>query len=147
MGPGNQKRTREPGNEEEVSAFVDSNVLVRHLVGDPPEMAARATAYLRRETGLLVTDLIFAETIYVLESFYEILRTDIYEAMQSLITMTSVSVVDAPLLLRSLELYEYDRLDFAESYLVALAESTNVKQVASFDRSIDRVKSITRIEP
>jgi predicted nucleic acid-binding protein len=127
-----------------VSAFVDANVLVRHLVGDPPTTAARATKYLRKEKSLLVADLIFAETIYVLESVYEVTRARIREAMQALILMESVNVVDAPLLLRSLEL---DRLDFAESYLIALSESTGVKAVASFDRSIDRISSIKRIEP
>jgi len=130
-----------------VSAFVDTNVLVRHLVGDPPKMAARATAYLQRESELLVADLIVVETIYVLESFYEVARPEISEAMRALIVMESVSVVDAPLLLRAVEIYEHDRLDFAEAYLIASAESTGVMQIASFDRSIDRVKSITRVEP
>lgn len=130
-----------------MSAFVDTNVLVRHLIGDPPKMAARATAYLQKESELLVADLIVAETIYVLESFYEVARPEISEAMRALIVMESVSVVDAPLLLRAIEIYEYDRLDFAEAYLIATAESTGVMQIASFDRSIDRVKSITRIEP
>ncbi len=130
-----------------MSAFVDTNVLVRHLVGDPPKMAARATAYLQRESELLVADLIVAEMIYVLESFYEVTRPEISEAMRALIVMESVNVVDAPLLLRAVEIYEYDRLDFAEAYLIASAESTGVMQVASFDRSIDRVKSITRVEP
>jgi predicted nucleic acid-binding protein len=130
-----------------VTAFVDSNVLVRHLVGDPPDMAARATAYLRKERALLVTDLIFAETIYVLESFYEVSRSNIRDAMQALITMESVSVLDANLLLRALEIYDAERLDFSESYLVALAESTGVGVVASFDRSIDGVRSVKRIEP
>jgi predicted nucleic-acid-binding protein len=147
MGPRDQEHACEQGREKSVSAFVDTNVLVRHLVGDPPDMAARATAYLRKETGLLVADLIVAETVYVLESFYEVARPKISEAMRALITMESVSVVDAPLLLRTLEIYEYDRLDFAEAYLVASAESTNVMQVASFDRSIDRIQSIKRIEP
>lgn len=130
-----------------MSAFVDTNVLVRHLIGDPPKMAARASAYLRRESEPLVADLIVAETIYVLESFYEVARPEISEAMRALIVMESVSVVDAPLLLRAVEIYECDRLDFAEAYLIASAESTGVMQVASFDRSIDRVKSITRVEP
>lgn len=130
-----------------MSAFVDTNVLVRHLIGDPPKMAARATAYLQRESQLLVADLIVAETIYVLESFYEVSRPEISEAMRALIVMESVRVVDAPLLLRAVEIYEYDRLDFAEAYLIASAESTGVTLVASFDRSIDRVKSITRVEP
>ncbi len=45
------------------------DVLVRHLTGDPPEMAARATAYLATVAELLVADLMVAETVYVLESF------------------------------------------------------------------------------
>lgn len=147
MGPRDHEHAGKQGRKESVSAFVDTNVLVRHLVGDPPDLAARATAYLRKETGLLVADLVFAETIYVLESFYEVARPKISEAMRALIMMESVSIVDAPLLLRSLEIYEHDRLDFAESYLVASAESTKILQVASFDRSIDRVQSIKRIEP
>ena len=130
-----------------MSAFVDTNVLVRHLIGDPPKLATRATDYLRGESDLLVADLIVAETIYVLESFYEVSRPEISESIRALIVMESVRVVDAPLLLRAVEIYEYDRLDFAEAYLIASAESTGVMRVASFDRSIDRVKTITRVEP
>lgn len=44
-----------------MSAFVDTNILVRHLTGDPGEMAARATAYLDVESDLLLTDLIVAQ--------------------------------------------------------------------------------------
>jgi len=51
------------------------------------------------------------------------------------------------MLLRALEVYELDRLDFAEAYLVAQAEVTGVGAVVSFDRSIDRVASVTRHEP
>ena len=58
-----------------------------------------------------------------------------------------VVTVDPALLLRSVEVYETDRLEFAEAYLVACAESTGVMRVASFDRSIDRVSTIERIEP
>jgi predicted nucleic-acid-binding protein len=130
-----------------LSAFVDTNILVRHLVGDPPAMARRATAYLREEAELLVADLVLAETIYVLESFYEVGRQDIATAMRSLLALDSVVVVDEALLLRSFEVYERDRLDFAEAYLVSCAETTGVARVASFDRTIDRVGSVERIEP
>ena len=44
-----------------MSAFIDTNVLVRHLTGDPPAMADRATAFLRSERDLLLTDLVAAE--------------------------------------------------------------------------------------
>ena len=130
-----------------MSAFVDTNVLVRHLVGDPPEMANRATAYLQSEPELFVADLIVAETIFVLETFYEVERSKICEAMRALIVMESVQIVDVPLLHRAIEIYEFERLDYAESYLVACAESTGVARIASFDRSIDRMHSVTRVEP
>jgi predicted nucleic-acid-binding protein len=130
-----------------VSAFVDTNILVRHLTGDPPEMARQATQYLTSASELLLTDLVVAETIYVLESFYNTPRAQIAEAMRSLIAFGSIITVDPALLLRSIEVYEIDRLDFAEAYLVASAETTGVNIVASFDRSIDRVGTVTRVDP
>jgi predicted nucleic acid-binding protein len=130
-----------------LSAFVDTNVLVRHLTGDPPSIAARATAYLGTERELFLTDLVVAETVYVLESFYEAPRGQVAQAVRSLVAFDSVICVDPSLLLRAIEVYESDRIDFAEAYLVACAESTGVGKVASFDRSIDRVDTIERIEP
>jgi len=130
-----------------VSAFVDTNILVRHLTGDPPDMAARATAYLRSESELLLTDLVAAETVYVLESFYEAPRPQVAESVRALIAFESVVCVDPALVLRAAEVYETDRIDFADAYLVACAESTGVGKIASFDRSLDRVPSIERIEP
>lgn len=130
-----------------MTAFVDTNVLVRHLTGDPPDLAERATAYLRTERELLLTDLVAAETVYVLESFYEAPRDQVGEAVRSLVAFDSIVCVDAALLLRAVEVYETDRIDFAEAYLVACAETTGVGMVASFDRSIDRVNTIERIEP
>ena len=129
-----------------MSAFVDTNILVRHLTGDPPDMAARATRFLADERDLLVADLIVAETVYVLESFYEAPRVQVAEAMRSLIASDSVVVVDPALLLRAIEVYETDRLDFAEAYLVACAESTEVGRVASFDRAIESVDTVQRVE-
>jgi predicted nucleic acid-binding protein len=130
-----------------MTAFVDTNVLVRHLTGDPPAMAERATAFLAAASELYLADLIVAETIYVLESFYRAPREQVADAMRSLVAMRSMITVDPALLLRAIEVYEVERLDFAEAYLVACAESTGIGRVASFDRTIDRVASVERIEP
>lgn len=126
---------------------MDTNVLVRHLTGDPADLAARATAYLGSVRELLLTDLVAAETVYVLESFYKAPRNEVATALRSLVAFESLVCVDPALLLRAIEVYETDRIDFAEAYLVACAESTGVGKVASFDRSIDRVDTIERIEP
>jgi predicted nucleic-acid-binding protein len=110
-------------------------------------MAVRATAALASEEQLLLADLVLAECVYVLESFYEVERPKIAALMRSAIALPLIAVVDAALLLRALEVYEVERLDFAEAYLVASAEATGVRRVLSFDRAIDRVKSVSRVEP
>lgn len=128
-------------------ALLDTNVLVRHLTGDPPGQARRATALLRARHDLILTDLVLAEMVYVLESFYERPRPEISQMSRALLALPSIAVVDHDLLLRALELYEAVRLDFAEAYLAALAELSDVNQVASFDRQIDRVETIKRVVP
>jgi predicted nucleic acid-binding protein len=130
-----------------VSAFVDTNVLVRHLTGDPPEQAARAAAFLAAADELLLVDLVVAETVYVLESFYEVPRARVAELVRAIIAFPAVVVLDPVLLLRSLEAYETDRLDFADAYLVAQAERSGVGMIASFDKAIDRMTTVRRLEP
>ncbi len=130
-----------------MTAFVDTNILVRHLTGDPPEQAARATRYLAEADELLLPDLIFAEVAYVLGSFYEAPRAQVATALRSVLAFPAIRVLDADLLQRTVEVYELHRLDFADAYLVASAERTGVGAVASFDRSIDRVTTIRREEP
>ncbi|MDP9181790.1 MAG: type II toxin-antitoxin system VapC family toxin [Actinomycetota bacterium] len=130
-----------------MTAFVDTNILVRHLTGDPPAQAKRATAYLASAEQLLLTDLVVAETVYVLESFYEAPRRQVAEAIRSILAFRAVVSLDPATLLRAVEVYEHHRLDFAEAYLVACAEGSGVGTVVSFDKTIDRVSSVRRVEP
>lgn len=130
-----------------MSAFLDTNVLIRHLTGEPPAQARRATAFLERADELLLPDLIVAETVFVLESFYEVKRPLVAELVRAVIGFPAIIVLDEPLLLRALEVYELDRIDFAEAYLVASAEASGVETIASFDRAIDRVATVRRLEP
>lgn len=129
-----------------MTVFLDTNVLVRHFTNDPPDLAARARAYLRLTGGLFLVDLVVAEVVYVLESYYEAPRETVARHVRSALGSPRIDVADASLLWRALELYEFERLDFPEAYLAALAEATGAS-VASFDRSLDRVETIERVEP
>ena len=130
-----------------MTAFVDTNVLIRHLTGDPPDLAARATAYLAAADELLLPDLIVAEVVYVLESFYEVPADEVARLVRSVIAYPPIRTLDPALLLRSLEVYETHRIDFAEAYFVASAEASGIPDIISFDRSIDRVATANLIEP
>ena len=130
-----------------MSAFVDTNMLIRHLTGDPPGQAAQATRLLSQAGQLLLPDLIVAEVVYVLESFYEVPRTRVAELVRAIIAFPAIEVADEPALLRAVEVYEVHRLDFADAYLVAEAEISGVNAVASFDKAIERVPTVRRVEP
>ena len=69
------------------------------------------------------------------------------ELARSIITFGSIETADPGLLLRAVEVYEVHRIDFSDAYLVALAETAGVDGIASSDRTIDRVSTVTRIEP
>jgi predicted nucleic-acid-binding protein len=130
-----------------VSAFIDTNVLIRHLTGDPPEQAARAACLLSRAGQLLLPDLIVAEVVYVLESVYKVPRARVAELVRAIVAFPAIEVADEPVLLRALEVYEVHRLDFADAYLVAEAETSGVNAVVSFDKSIERIPTVRRVEP
>lgn len=127
--------------------YVDTNILTRHITGDPPDMAVRAGAFMDEADELLLPDLIVAETVYVLESYYGLNRDEVAAFVRSVLSYRSIRTRNHALLSKSLDIYQDHRIDFAEAYLAAAAESTEVGIVVSFDRAIDRIPSVTRVEP
>lgn len=132
-----------------MNAFIDTNIIIRHLTGDPPDMAGRATRFLAAAGTheLRLADLVLAEVVYVLESFYKVPRAQVAEYARAIVAFPAIRVDDPAMLLRTIEVYETDRLDFADAYLVAAAERSGVGIVASFDKAIDRVDTIQRLVP
>jgi predicted nucleic acid-binding protein len=126
--------------------LLDTNILVRHLTGEPHEQAMRATAFLRDAAQLELPALIVAELVYVLESVYEQSRAQVTVLVRAVLAHPPVHAPEEALLLRAIELYETRRVHFAEAYLAAAAEHGD-GLIASFDRDLDRIDSVTRIEP
>jgi predicted nucleic acid-binding protein len=126
--------------------LLDTNVLVRHLTGRPAAQAARATNFLLHADRLDLPDLIVAELVYVLESTYGRPRSEVAALVRAIIAFEPVETTDERVLMRAVELYETQRLDFAEAFLAALAE-TGDGRIASFDKGLGRVPTVTRVEP
>lgn len=125
---------------------LDTNVLIRHLTGEPTDQARRASAFLATAQRLELPDLIVAEMVYVLQSLYARPRREVAVQVRSVLAYPPVRVDNEERLLRALELYEVGHVDFAEAHLAARAEVSDGR-VASFDRGLDRVETITRVEP
>lgn len=110
-------------------------------------MGRRATSFLAQADALHLADLILAETVYVLQSVYRVARPEVAALARALVGSRNIVTDDPALLMRTIDVYEHHRLSFADAYLIALAEVDADSGVASFDRGIDKVGTITRIEP
>jgi predicted nucleic acid-binding protein len=130
-----------------MSLVLDTNVIVRHLTGEPPDQGLAASHLLRAADALVLTDVIAAETVYVLQSVYKASRPTIAMALRALLALPSVHAEHEAIVLRGLDLYELERMDFTDAYLVAFAEANGLTEIASFDQGIDRAASVSRIDP
>ncbi len=128
-------------------AVLDTNVLVRHFTHDDAVLGRRATDFIARAApqDLVVTDVVVAELVVVLERYYKQPRSAVTEAVRSLLSAPQVSTVDVATLSRAVDLYEDGRA-FVDAYVLAVAEREGCG-VASFDRRIARRTTIERVEP
>jgi len=115
-------------------------------VGTPAAMASRATRMLRRADALVLLDIVFAECVFVLNSFYEYPREALVEAMRSLLALPSIRVEDETRIHSALALYGQGQTSFVDAYIAAVARGRE-RAVASFDRGFDRIPGLERIEP
>ena len=131
--------------------FLDTNVFLRHLRGDHPDFSPRATALLRRiEQGSLkvrTADTVVFETVFTLERVYKQSKEAIRDAFLPLIELPGM-VLPGKRRFRQVFTYYVERnISFADAYHAVLTESLRLRQIVSFDRDFDRVRTVSRVEP
>jgi predicted nucleic acid-binding protein len=131
-----------------VIALLDTNVLVRHFTGAPPEQARRATAFLRAAAPgeLLLLDLVAAELVFVLQKVYREPRASVARLLRAVLALPAVHSDHSLLLHRSVELFDAGR-DFTDAYMIATAEAQGIHAIVTFDRGIRGFPDVRRIEP
>ncbi len=117
-------------------------MLLRFLTGSPPELAGRAARLLeqaqRGEVSLRVHPVVVAETVWVLESFYEYSRGEISGALISLLEQPALRVEGARIVVRALEAMAENNVDFVDALLAETARSRG-EGVASFDKDFRKL--------
>jgi predicted nucleic acid-binding protein len=121
----------------ESGSFLDTSCIVRYLTGEPPEMADRAAKILDSDKSLLLSELVLVETAYVLESFYEIPRDPLVDALAALVQRRNVRLLhlDKTLALQALvKCRGSKRTSFTDALLWAQARQASAPRIFSFDR-------------
>jgi predicted nucleic-acid-binding protein len=122
---------------------VDTNVVVRVLVGDDNEQQTKALARRRdiREIdgSVVVGVVVLAEVAWVLARAYGYERSHIVAAVQALLNTPPFVVPQRAVVLRALEIYENGSADFADYLILALAQAEGCTTLITFDRRLLRL--------
>lgn len=117
--------------------FLDTNIIVRYLTDDPPELAERAANVIDRDDPLIVSEIVLAESAYVLESVYEYTRAEVVDALMSFIQRRNIQLlsISKVLALEALNMCRGSRRhSFADALLWAEARHHRATQIYTFDR-------------
>ena len=130
--------------------LADTNVLVRFFTGQPPDMAAKARKLVAEadagEVVLEVLPVIVAETLYTLESFYEMDRKDVASKLRVFVQSRGIKAHERERILDALQRHHDVNVHFADAYLAAAGAELTMP-ISSFDRDLDKFDDVTRVEP
>lgn len=112
---------------------VDTNVVVRYLVGDHPEQSERARA-LFREARVWVSSTVVLETAWVLGKSYSYKPRQIAWALRLLGGLPTVVLQNADQMAGAFGWFE--RMDVADA--IHLAQATDMEAFVTFDQGLVR---------
>jgi uncharacterized protein len=104
---------------------LDTNCLLRWLLGDIPEQKALVTALIDSGGDFSVADAALIETVFVLEKLKKISRETIEKAVMAVIGNKAI-FCNRELFIEVLPIYtKHPKLSFVDCYLEVLARKTN----------------------
>jgi predicted nucleic-acid-binding protein len=124
---------------------VDTNVLVRLVVGDDARQAQAAEAFVRR--GAWVSQLVLAEATWVLESVYELGAEQLAVAIEMLLNHQALTVQDSDTVARALALFlDRPALGFSDCLVLEIARTAGHLPLGTFDRDLATRDGAARID-
>ncbi len=117
--------------------FVDTNVFLRFFVRDVEAQYEKARALFEKaEAGkikLETSELVIAEIVWVLESFYGFARKEIVEVLSTLLASRNLKIANHAKIAHAAGLYTAGNMDFIDAYNIAYMRSKEYTRVATFD--------------
>jgi predicted nucleic acid-binding protein len=132
-------------------SFLDTNVLLRHLLQDVPGQSGRASAYiLKIERGIhkvRLTDTVIFETVFTLQRSYHIPKAAIAAALLPLIELPGLVLIGKRRFRVAFDYYVTLKVSFGDAYHAAVMQSLELTEIVSFDQELERIPGIFRLEP
>jgi predicted nucleic-acid-binding protein len=123
---------------------VDTNVLVRLITRDDPRQTRKAEAFVAN--GAWVSQVVLAETVWVLSSVYELGAAELATAVDMLLEHRSLILQDPETIAAALaEFRKRSAVGFTDCLVVQIARSAGHVPVGTFDRDLGKVSGAQRL--
>jgi len=123
--------------------YADTNIFIRFFADDMPEQTKISKKILKGlledKYELYVCNLVFAEIVYVLESYYKLDKKDILDKMFAILKFKNLVVENKSIIVEALEIYNEKNIDFTDAYMACHARKAGCNRLFSFDKDFTKV--------
>lgn len=120
---------------------IDTNVLVRALVGDDPGQAAISRRFLKQECSLenpgFVSAIVLAETCWVLVDAYGYQDASVRDVVSRLLDTPEIQIENAQVATDALSATP-SKVGFVDLLIAATGEQAGCREFVTFDRALAR---------
>ena len=132
--------------------FLDTNIFLHFLIEDDENKRAHDDCRAlfqrikNREISALTASLVFAEIVWVLQSYYSFSKQDIIVALKTLLS-NGITFDDRTDIMRALALYQDYSVKFTDCLIAShQGIQQNILTLISYDKEFDKL-NIKRLEP
>ncbi|MBC2712727.1 MAG: PIN domain-containing protein [Desulfosarcina sp.] len=131
--------------------FLDTNIFIRYLTDDDPGKADACEkifmkAVVKEET-FFTTDMVIAEIVWVLESFYKLPGKEVQDKVEKILNTPNLICPHKDLILSALILYSEKNIDYIDAYNGLILKEKGIEELYSYDKHYDRIDWLKRLEP
>jgi predicted nucleic-acid-binding protein len=124
--------------------LIDTNVILRYLLGDHKRFSPKAEAFMQDVANGLkkaeLTSVVVTECVYVMDKFYEIPKNEIVDKLSRILNIKGIVNADKSEMLDALIKYENSGTDIVDCILAA--KSSPQRVIVTFDKDFKKLKAI-----
>jgi len=123
---------------------VDTNVLVRLVIGDDPVQVAAAEEYVA--SGAWVSHVALVECVWVLKSVYSVLHSRLVAAIEALRDHEVLVLQEPDVVAAALAIFrEHPKVEFSDCLVLEIARKAGHIPLGTFDRALAKQPGAERI--
>jgi len=123
---------------------IDTNVLVRLITRDDADQVKAAERFVAK--GAWLSHLVMAETVWVLDSVYDLSRAQLATAVEMLLNHQDLTVQEAEVVAAALRHYRsVAAVDFSDCLVLEIARKAGHLPVGTFDRNFAKLDDVQRL--